>query len=149
MVGRAVDATFQGEEEIDGLPTYKFQVVLVDEPAEISNGISGTYSDDKMMWIDQGTGSIIDQTEKQTRKLDNGTTVLDLEMSFTDDTVAANVEDAKANNSQLALVNSAPLVLGILGLLALVGGLFLAFAGRNDAADDGSAQTGRRTRASV
>ena len=149
VVGRAVDATFQGEEEIDGLPTYKFQVVLVDEPAEISNGISGTYSDDKMMWIDQGTGSIIDQTEKQTRKLDSGTTVLDLEMSFTDDTVAANVEDAKANNSQLALVNSAPLVLGILGLLALVGGLFLAFAGRDDAAADGTTPTGRRTRATV
>ena len=27
VVGRAVDATFQGEEEIDGLPTYKFQVI--------------------------------------------------------------------------------------------------------------------------
>ena len=73
VVGRAVDATFQGEEDIDGLPTYKFHVVLADEPAEISEGISGTYSDDKTMWIDQGTGSIIDQTDKQIRKLDDGT----------------------------------------------------------------------------
>ncbi len=149
LVGRAVDATFQGEEEIDGLAVYKFNVSLVDEPAEISEGISGLYSSDKTMWVDKGTGSIIDQADKQVRKLDNGTTVLDLDISFTDETLAANVEDAKANNSQLALVDTAPMVLGILGLLALVGGLFLLLAGRNDAADDGSASTDRRARASV
>ncbi|HYN66662.1 MAG TPA: porin PorA family protein, partial [Ornithinibacter sp.] len=28
LVGRAVDATFQGEEEIDGLATYKFNIAL-------------------------------------------------------------------------------------------------------------------------
>ncbi|HYN65834.1 MAG TPA: DUF3068 domain-containing protein, partial [Ornithinibacter sp.] len=149
LVGRAVDATFQGEEEIDGIAVYKFNISLVDEPAEISSGISGTYSDDKTMWVDKGTGSIIDQSEKQIRRLDNGTAVLDLEMSFTDETVAANVEDAKANNSQLSLVGAAPPILGILGLLALVGGLFLTFAGRKDATDDGAAPTGRRARASV
>ena len=44
--------------------------------------------------------------------------MLDLELSFTDDTVATNVEDAKANNSQLSLVATAPIVLGVLGLLA-------------------------------
>ena len=60
------------------------------------------------MWIDQGTGSIIDQTDKQIRKLDDGTPVLDLELSFTDETVAENVKTAKANNSQLSLVGRCP-----------------------------------------
>ena len=131
LVGRAVNADFQGEEDIDGLRTYKFQISLIDEPAEISNGVSGLYSTEKTMWIDQGTGSIIDQSEAQVRKLDDGTTVLDLELSFTDETVAANVEDAKANNSQLSLVARAPILLGVLGLLALAGGLFLTLAGRS------------------
>jgi hypothetical protein len=131
LVGRAVNAEFQGEEDIDGLRTYKFQVSLVDEPAEISNGVSGLYSTEKTMWIDQGTGSIIDQSEAQVRKLDDGTTVLDVEMSFTDETVAESVEEAKANNSQLNLVARAPIVLGILGVLALAGGLFLTLAGRS------------------
>jgi hypothetical protein len=146
IVGRAVDATFQGAEDVDGLPTYKFQVLLTDEPAEISEGISGTYSEDKMMWVDQGTGSIIDQTEKQVRKLDSGTPVLDLDLSLSDETVAANVKDAKANNSQLSLVASAPLVLGILGLLAAAGGAFLAFAGRRDDESETSSAENRRTR---
>jgi len=37
VVGRAVDATFQGEEEVDGLPTYKFQGTPADAPAELSD----------------------------------------------------------------------------------------------------------------
>jgi len=150
LVGRAVDATFQGEEEIDGLATYKFNVKLVDEPAEISNGISGLYSDDKTMWVDQGTGSIIDQNDKQTRKLDDGTTVLDLELSFTDETIAANVKAAKDNNAQLDLVGTAPVVLGILGLLALVGGLLLSRAARaKDERPGGNHAEGRRARAAA
>lgn len=125
IVGRAVETSFQGEEKIDGLAVYKFSYSLTDEPAEISDGVSGLYSMDKTMWVDKGTGSIIDEADKQVRKLDNGTTVLAIDISFTDDTVAANVKDAKANNSQLALLSSAPLVLGILGLLALIGGFIL------------------------
>ena len=145
LLGRAVEATFVDEEDIDGLAVYKFQVSVVDEPAEISNGVSGTYSSDKVMWIDKGTGSIIDQTEAQTRTLDNGTTVLDLELSFTDETVAANVEDAKANNSQLSLVGAAPIVLAVLGLLAAAGASFLVFAGRreDDSSETGPADAGR------
>lgn len=151
IVGRAIDTTFQGEETIDGLAVYKFNYALVDEPAEISDGISGLYSMDKTMWVDKGTGSIIDETDKQVRKLDDGTAVLDLDISFTDETVAANVKDAKANNSQLALVAKAPLVLGILGLLALVGGGFLAFAGRASGGDGGQAPPAatRRERAAA
>ena len=51
------------------LPLHKFSYSLVDEPAEISDGISGLYSMDKTMWIDQATGSIIDESDKQVRKL--------------------------------------------------------------------------------
>lgn len=150
LVGRAVDAEFQAEEDVDGLKAYRFLISLVDEPAEISRGISGLYSTQKTMWVDQGTGSIIDQSEAQVRKLDSGTTVLDVELSFTDETVAANVEDATANNSQLSLVGSAPLLLGVLGLLALAVGAFLAFAGGSRAAGDagGDTRAAQRTRTS-
>ena len=101
------------------------------------------------MWVDQGTGSIIDQSDKQTRKLDNGTAVLDLELTFTDETVATNVEDAKANNSQLSLVQKAPWVLGILGLIALGGGLVLLLAARNEEQGGGDARTDRPAHAAV
>ncbi|HET7823319.1 MAG TPA: porin PorA family protein, partial [Ornithinibacter sp.] len=146
IVGRAVETAFQGEEKIDGLDVYKFSYSVADEPAEISAGISGLYSMNKTMWIDKGTGSIIDESDKQVRKLDDGTPVLDLDISFTDETVAANVKDAKANNSQLALVAKAPWVLGLLGLLAGAGGAFLLLAGRRDDASEATSADGRRAR---
>ncbi len=137
LLGRAVDAQFSGEEDVDGVAAYTYKVSIVDEPAEISKGVSGKYSDDKTLWIDRGTGSILDQKEHQVRALDDGTVVLDVNLAFTPDTVAASVEDASANNSQLTLVKWAPLVLGLLGLVAIVGGLFLAATG-------GTATGGRR-----
>ena len=146
IVDRAVETTFQGEEEIDGLAVYKFSYSVTDEPAEISEGISGLYSMNKTMWIDKATGSIIDESDKQVRKLDDGTPVLDLDISFTDETVAANVKDAKANNSQLSLVAKAPWVLGLLGLLAGAGGAFLLLAGRRDDVSETPSTDGRRAR---
>ena len=146
IVDRAVETTFQGEEEIDGLAVYKFSYSVADEPAEISEGISGLYSMNKTMWIDKATGSIIDESDKQVRKLDDGTPVLDLDISFTDETVAANVKDAKANNSQLSLVAKAPWVLGLLGLLAGAGGAFLLLAGRRDDVSETPSTDGRRAR---
>ena len=148
IVDRAVETTFQGEEEIDGLAVYKFSYSVADEPAEISEGISGLYSMNKTMWIDKATGSIIDESDKQVRKLDDGTPVLDLDISFTDETVAANVKDAKANNSQLSLVAKAPWVLGLLGLLAGAGGAFLLLAGRRDDVSETPSTDGRRARVS-
>lgn len=131
ILGRAVDATFEGEEQVNGLNTYKFVIDVNDEPAEISNGIQGTYSTDKTMWIDPVTGAIQRQTEQQKRVLENGTTVLDLDFGFTDETVAANVDAAKSNGSRLQLVGRLPLIAGLLGLLGLVGGL-IALRGQRD-----------------
>ena len=132
VLGETVDATFQGEEEIDGLNTYRFVTEVTDEPAEISNGIYGTYSQTKTMNIDPTTGSIIKQNQKERRVLRDGTPVLDIDLTFTDETVAANVEDAKANASKLNLVGNAPLVTGLLGLLALAIGLPLWLSGRRE-----------------
>ncbi len=124
LLGRTVEAKYEAAEEIDGVAVNRYHVVLTDEQAEIASGVQGTYSDDKTMWIDQATGSIINQTERQVRRLPDGTTVLDLELKFTDATVAANVTDASANGSQLRLVGVAPVVCWVVGLLSLLGGLF-------------------------
>lgn len=134
VLGRTIDAVFDGEEEIDGLNTYRFLTNVQDEPAEIASGVEGTYSSAKTLWIDPVTGSIINQHEKQVRAVD-GTPVLDLDFGFTDETVAANVESAKSSGSQLGMLSTAPWILGLLGLLALAGGAFMALAGRRPEGD--------------
>jgi len=142
LLGRAVDASFEGEEKVNGWNTYKFVVDVVDEPAEISNGIQGQYSSLKTMWIDPRTGAIQKQTEEQKRVLESGTTVLDLDFGFTDETVAANIKDAKANDSKLGLVEKLPLIAGLLALLSAAVGFFL-WNGARDNGSESDVRTGR------
>lgn len=129
-VGKAVDAVFQGEEEIEGLKTYKFTVDIPETKAEIAKGVMGTYQDYKEMWVDPVTGGPIKQTEKQVRSL-NGAKVLDIDLEFTADQVSSNVKDAKANGAKIGLLSKGPWFSGILGLLALLGGVVtLMMSGR-------------------
>lgn len=130
---RAVDAIFQGEEDLDGLNTYKYTISVDGAPIEITDGVPGTYTSEKTLWIEPMTGSIMKQTEHQTRAQDSdGQVILDLNFGFTDETVATNVKDGKANASKLSLLTSTvPMVGGLLGLVALLAGLGLFFLGRN------------------
>ena len=128
---QAVDATFDRTENIRGLETYVYKVDIVDAPIQIADGVDGAYSDAKEIAIDPVTGAIIRQSEQQSRKLDSGTTVLDLELNFTDEQIATNVRDAQDNGSSLSLLTSTvPLFGFLLGLPLLAGGLFLLLAGR-------------------
>ncbi|MDT0215259.1 DUF3068 domain-containing protein [Rothia sp. ARF10] len=141
LLKRAVEANFEGEEKVNGWDTYKFMTQVSDEPAEIASGIQGTYSSTKTMWVDPRTGAIQKQTEQQVRKTDNGQTVLDLDFGFTEETVKANIEDAKANDSKLGLVEKLPIIAGILGLLAAAIGFFLWHGARGS--DGGDLRTRR------
>lgn len=140
-----VDAVYQDAEDIDGLQTYRFLVTVDDGDIEISDGVPGKYSTEKTMWVDPATGSIIDQNEKQVRTIaETGETYLSLDYGFTDETVATNVASAKDNGSSLALVTrTIPLFGGILGLVALIGGLVLLGLSRRT----GDATHGTRARA--
>ena len=141
VLKRTVDATFQGEEKINGWNTYKFVTEVSDEPAEIATDIQGTYSSTKTMNIDPRTGAIQKQTEQQVRKLD-GTTLLDLDFGFTDEQVAANIKDAKDADSQLGLLGKLPLIAGLLGLLSAAGGFFLWNSARRADGQDSTVRPG-------
>ncbi|HQY95680.1 MAG TPA: DUF3068 domain-containing protein [Phycicoccus sp.] len=155
VLDQAVDATFAGEEELEGLNTYKFHVDVPATTAEIAKGVKGTYSTDKMIWVDPTTGSILKQTEHQKRALPDGSTVADLKLAFTPEQVSQSVSDAKSNGSRLSLIGNAPWLLGLLGLLALVGGAIallgarraepeVAYADDNTMFDDFGDDTRRR-----
>ncbi|QYJ04793.1 DUF3068 domain-containing protein [Nocardioides panacisoli] len=133
-VGAAVDAVYDRTESIDGLETYVYRVTLDEEPIEISEGVPGTYTAVKEIFVEPRTGSIIDQTDDQQRTLADGTPALDLQLSFTDEQVAANVADAEDNISSMGLITTTVPLVGIIGgiLLLGVGGL-LTVRGRRPA----------------
>jgi hypothetical protein len=131
LLGEAVDATYDGTETIDGLETYRYHVLVEDQSAEVVTDIEGVYSQDKYIWIDPTTGAIIKQTQHEVRELEDGSTLLDMQLAFTDDQVAENAEDAKDNGQMLRLLTETlPLVGFIGGGLALVAGIFLLLVSR-------------------
>lgn len=131
ILGAPVDAVYDSTETLDGLETYKYHVVVDEEPAEVVDGVQGVYSQDKFLWIDPVTGSIINQTQQELRTLEDGDVLLDLDIAFTEDQVAENVASAKDSGSTIELITSTvPLVGFIGGALALLAGAFLVFAGR-------------------
>ena len=131
LLGEAVDATYDGTETIDGLDTYRYHVLIEEVPAVVISDIEGIYSQDKYLWIDPTTGAIIKQTQHEVRALEDGSTLLDMDLAFTDDQVSTNAADAKDNGSQLGLLTTTlPLIGFIGGSIALLAGLFLLLASR-------------------
>lgn len=131
ILGEAVDAEYDGTESIDGLATYRYHVLIEDQTAEVVEGVDGVYSQDKYIWIDPVTGAIINQTQHEVRELADGSTLLDMQLDFTDDQVSGNAADAKDNGGRLGLLTKTVPLIGIIGgVLALLIGAFLVFAGR-------------------
>ena len=131
ILGAPVDATYDSTETLEGLETYKYHVLVEEEPAEVIDGVQGVYSQDKYLWIDPTTGSIIKQSQHEVRALEDGSVLLDLDLAFTDDQVADNVDSADDSGGKIDLITkTVPLVGFIGGALALLAGAYLVFAGR-------------------
>lgn len=130
----AVDATFEGTEEVDGVEVYVYKTLVTDVPIEVTDGVQGTYSTDKTLWIEPTTGSIVNQFERQERLDDEGNPFLILDFGFTDEQVAENAEEAGSNASSLKLVkDTVPLVGYLVGIPALLIGIALTLMRRRSA----------------
>ncbi len=140
-----VDATFEGEEEIDGLTVYRFVQVIPRSKIgerEVPGALIGKsepmvradlyYENRRTMWVEPVTGQIIDGSEERKQELrtfdqpeGGGTLVFDGTLEFDDKTVKANVSAAAENKSGLWLLTTFPLILWIAGGALLVVGLVL------------------------
>jgi hypothetical protein len=132
--GEPVDAVYDGTADVDGLEVYVYKISVSDAPIELSDGVPGTYSTEREIWIDPTTGAIINQFETQDRLDEDGNTFLALDYGFTDEQVAGNAEDAKSNASSLNLVTkTVPLIGWIVGIPALLIGIALQLMRRRSA----------------
>jgi len=126
VVGRAVDMEYSGSETVAELETYRFEATVEDEPVEVAEGVSGTYSNVVTVNIDPKTGAIVRGGQDQQRYLDDGTQVLDVDIEWTAETVQDAVDDAKANGRLLTVVLTViPIVGFAAGAVLLLVGLLL------------------------
>lgn len=125
------EATYDRTEEVDGLETYVFHVETEPAPITIAEGLEGTYQETTDLWIEPVTGQIVDQVSEQVRTA-GGEPFLTLNLSFTDDQVAENVDDIGKDADLLKLVTSTvPLIAYLVGIPLLLIGVALLFLGRS------------------
>ena len=126
LVGDAVDATYEGTEEFDGLETYHYVAAVDADGVDVLDGVQGSYTGTTDYYIEPRTGAIINQVVHQERVADGVGKILEMDLAFTDEQVADNVDDANTNVSMLRLVETVvPIVGYVAGGLALITGIAL------------------------
>ena len=86
----------------------------------------GTLDAEKELFIEPVTGSIIDQVDHQERLDTDGNPAIVLDLAFTDEQVAKNVEESDSNASSLKLVTGTVPIIGYaVGIPALLIGMVL------------------------
>ncbi|MBM0205496.1 DUF3068 domain-containing protein [Micromonospora sp. STR1s_5] len=142
---RATPAKFVGTEKIKGIEAYRFEQRIENEvlatpesslqtlvgkfaPGATSGQI--VYSNIRTVWVDPVTGSYVNVREQQHKELrpntGTPTVLLDADFNYNDDTVSRSVETVKDNRFKIGLISFwGPIVAGVLGLIAVVFGVWL------------------------
>jgi hypothetical protein len=133
QIDEAVDAEYVGTEQIDGLDTYHFQAATEDAPTTIAGGADGLYTGTQDVWVDPTTGAFVKVRTQVAQSAEDGSPVLSLDLTYTDQEIQDSADDARANASSLRLLTVVVPVVGFIGgALALLVGLALLLIGRRD-----------------
>lgn len=145
-LGSTVDAVYDREQKVGGVNTYVYKVTIDQAPIEVIEGVPGTYTDTKEIYVEPLTGAVVNQTDVQERKLDDGTVALQLQLAFTAEQQKTSSDEAKDNVAKIHLLTRTVPIVGIVGgLLALAGGLFLLLVGRRREDDGDDVYEGKRS----
>lgn len=140
-LGTTVIATYIDDVDVEGVKTYQFEVSASSDDEILSKGedgepntdddVRGSYEATQTIYVEPTTGSYIDQSATQKMVTSSGMVLIDAEMSYSDETVSNNAEDAKDNIAQLKLIGTWIPVGGVVvGLILLLVGLWLTLRGR-------------------
>jgi hypothetical protein len=125
-MGAAVDAKYDGTEQVAGVDTYRYKINIDKAPIEVADGVQGTYTNEVVIWVEPKTGAIQNQSQDQQRYLADGTEVLNLQAQFTPGQIKTSAEDTKSNMALLKLMTqTVPWVGYIAGGLCLIAALVL------------------------
>jgi hypothetical protein len=140
----ATEAHYVGTDTIDGLSVYKFtQTVpdtmvmteqvpgsLVGLPGQASADVAMYYHNTRTLWVEPTTGSPVQDEEQphQEMRVINGnappTVIFDATLTLTPATVQTEVDSVRGGAGGLGLLSwTAPLALGIGGLIMVLGGV--------------------------
>ncbi|GGL08357.1 DUF3068 domain-containing protein [Planomonospora parontospora] len=147
VAGRAFDARFVGEEQVNGLTAYKFEQDVPETKTETRSvpasvmgvtDVTGDVQVDRVykgrntFWIEPVTGSPVKQEQRRDEVLRtqdgaHSVTALAATIRMTPETVNDLVSNATESKNQISMIKvTIPLILLLLGLVLLVTGFFVA-----------------------
>lgn len=145
---KAYEAKYVASEDVNGLEAYKYEMEVpatkigdLEVPGELVGSTEAAvkadryYSNTRTVWVEPKTGVVLKGQEKQSQTLRDAAgadkvTLFAATLTFDDQTVNEAVSVAKDSISQINLVHTvAPLVLGVLGVLLILVGVFLVLRG--------------------
>lgn len=144
-LGKAWPAVYQGQEELFGATVYKFLMTIpptMTSEMEVPGDLVGSedasykagryYANNRTLYVEPTTGSIVKGVEEQKQTLrgpagEDKVTIIEATIGAPDSEVQKSVDSAMESASLINTLNqTVPLVAGILGVVALVGGFLLA-----------------------
>jgi hypothetical protein len=131
---KAFPAKYVGTSKIKGLTVYEYICETGTHPYQVQGLFPGTYTDTRTVWVEPRTGAIIKGVEHTVQALESGQVALDATLTFDPDAIdfQANFAKGKINDLKKAQLWG-PLILGIFGVAALIGGIIVL---RSSGADD-------------
>jgi hypothetical protein len=145
--GQAWPATFEGVEELEGLEVYRFVQAVPEtmiREVQVPGSLFGSdeyvldaevvYSNERTMWVEPRSGVIVTASETPYTVLrgpagEEGPVVLAGEFSGTEETVSDGVARAEDTAGQINMLkNVVPLLLLVVGLVALAAGVLLTLS---------------------
>jgi hypothetical protein len=128
---KGVQATYAGTDKLDGHQVYVYDVQVPKTEMDVAEGVKGYYTDDKQLYVDQLTGSVVNQVEHQVRTDLDGNPVIDLHIQFTDAQVKKLIDEARTADGQLTLIRKiVPIVGYVVGIPLFLIGLLLTTRNR-------------------
>lgn len=123
---KAYPATYKGSSKLKGLTVYEYVCETGTQPYKVQGLFDGTYTDTRTVWVEPKTGAIIKGLEHTVQALDSGQVVLDATLTFDQKAIDFQSNFAKGKIKKLEQAQIwGPLICGILGVAAFVGGLLM------------------------
>jgi len=146
-LAEAFPAAYKGTSKIKGLTVYEYVCDTGTQPYQVQGLFPGTYTDTRTVYVEPQTGAIMKGVEHQVQALADGQVALDTTLTFDQKAIDYQANFAKDKIKALHLAQIwGPIVVGVLGIGALVGGFLLLRTRRGlDGNSDGDARLGRPT----
>ncbi|MGZ8742997.1 MAG: DUF3068 domain-containing protein [Nocardioides sp.] len=165
-LGETVPIEYVGEEEVDGLSTYKFEQTIeptVTDTLEVPASVLGeegeenleaerTYSNHRTVWVEPVTGAVVNRNDQQLTTLRyDGTdrvTLTEADVSYTQESIEETADTVRTKALLLRVLNPIIPIGGlILGLILIGVGVFFIRrkpAAEPDMHDEGEPATATR-----